>query len=125
MNNAALATRGPSQDSIQDHIQTADYTSEVEKVLESCDHDQALNIYKKEYKMSVSTEQKSNILLKIALIFEKSNQFEFAMKTYEKCLKLGVNTKAFVKLGDLQILRGDIELGIDNLEKAVCILRSD
>lgn len=64
-------------------------------------------------------------MLKIAWVFEKTGEIPYAMKTYEKCLKLGSNTKAFVKLGDLQILKGDIELGIDNLEKAVCILRND
>lgn len=78
-------------------------------------HDRALEIYKRQYKEAGTSELKSEILLKIAWVFERSSCLDNARKTYEKCLKLGMNTRAFVKLGELQIRMGLIEEGIDNL----------
>jgi tetratricopeptide (TPR) repeat protein len=106
---------GDEDDPIDDKNLDFEYVAEVEKLLETSNHNKVLAIYKKEYKNAVGSEQKAHILLKIAFVFEKSDQLDYALKTYEKCLKLGSNTKAFVRLGDLQILKGDIEEGIDNL----------
>jgi tetratricopeptide (TPR) repeat protein len=84
-----------------------------------------LDIYKKDYKEATTVELKAEALLKIAWVFERSGYLENARKTYDKCLKLGMDIRAFVKLGELQIRMGFIEEGIDNLEKATCILRED
>ena len=75
-----------------------------------------MDIYKKDYKEATTVELKAEALLKIAWVFERSGYLENARKTYDKCLKLGMDIRAFVKLGELQIRMGFIEEGIDNLE---------
>lgn len=87
-------------------------------------HTKAYELYTKMYKTYKKDEEKQIILLKIANLFDKQQKYDEAERTFLKCTKFN-NAEAFFRLGSLQLKKGEISIGVENLEKANCIKRND